>query len=176
MYDLDPLSESDLRNVSTRGYVADQEDVLIGGFTLGTNQGPVKILLRAHGVCLKNWGLKEVLSDPMLHLHDANGTQLIANDNWKEDPLQAQEIEQSTIPPDDIMEAGAVITLQPGAYTVIVDGKNHTIGNGIVRLAVTVVVPFMCSVPAPLNVDPADSVTPDRKNVVRSLPPEMVRS
>jgi uncharacterized repeat protein (TIGR01451 family) len=134
VYDLDPLSESDLRNVSTRGFVADKEDVLIGGFTLGTHQGPVKILLRAHGVCLKNWGLTEVLTDPMLHLHDANGTQLIVNDNWKDDPQQATAIEQSTMPPDDLFEAAAVITLQPGAYTVIVEGNGHTGGNGIVEV------------------------------------------
>ncbi|MEY2549737.1 MAG: hypothetical protein QOD64_2319, partial [Verrucomicrobiota bacterium] len=35
------------------------------------------------GRLLAQFGLNPVLEDPTLELHDANGANLIANDNWK---------------------------------------------------------------------------------------------
>ncbi|MBA3273223.1 MAG: hypothetical protein H0T11_05040, partial [Chthoniobacterales bacterium] len=109
VYDLDAEAASDLRNVSTRGFVGTGENVMIGGFQFGRNQGPATILVRAIGPNLASAGIAHPLSDPMLELHDMNGALLISNDNWRTDPAQAMAIQATQIPLADDREA-AVIT------------------------------------------------------------------
>jgi hypothetical protein len=63
-------------------------------------------------------------------LHEPDGT-VVTNDNWKE--TQEQEIIDSTIPPTNDLESAIVATLDPGAYTVILAGKNGGSGVGLVE-------------------------------------------
>src|SRR5262249_22211126 len=71
-----------ISNVSTRGLVGTENNVLIGGF-IGDG-GPWQILVRALGPTLTQFGINNALADPTLELHDGNGNLLAFNDNWQD--------------------------------------------------------------------------------------------
>lgn len=128
VYDLDSTVDSKLINLSTRGFVGTDDNVMIGGLIVQGAEG-TNTLIRAIGPSLS---LPGVLADPTLELHDGNGTTVAANDNWKD--TQKTQIVATTIPPEDDAESAIVTTLQPGAYTTIVRGKNNTIGLALVEV------------------------------------------
>jgi hypothetical protein len=74
IYDNNQAADSELANISTRGFVQIGNEVMIGGFTLGGGSDPTEIAVRALGPSLTNYGLSNVLVDPTLELHNANGT------------------------------------------------------------------------------------------------------
>ena len=62
-------SPSILRNISTRGLVQMDDDVMIGGFIV-QGIGPKRVIVRAIGPELIPYGVPNVLPDPTLELHD----------------------------------------------------------------------------------------------------------
>jgi hypothetical protein len=131
VYDLESDSpEIKLANISTRGRVETDDNVMIGGFIVGGTE-PASVLVRALGPSLADSGVADVLTDPVLELHDANGNSL-TNDNWRSD--QALEIINTTIPPANDAEAAMSATLAPGGYTAIVRGKDGTTGVALVEV------------------------------------------
>lgn len=121
VYDMNQAANSKLANISTRGVVQSADNVLIGGFILGGNSGTTKVLVRAIGPSLANFGVPNALSDPTLELRDGNGTMLQSNDNWKDQQLA--NIEATHLAPTANAEAAIIADLSPGAYTAIVAGK-----------------------------------------------------
>ncbi len=75
-----------------------------------------------------------MLADPTLSLRDANGTQLIFNDNWMDDSAQAAELTAIGLAPTSNEESGIFTILPPGAFTAILAGKNGGIGVGLVEV------------------------------------------
>lgn len=127
-YDLDPTVDSKLANISTRGPVQTGDDVLIGGFiVLGTDMQ--RVIVRAIGPSLPVAGK---LADPILELHNPDGSILASNDNWRD--TQEAEIMATTIPPTDDAEAAIVATLPPNGYTAIVRGVNDTTDVALVEI------------------------------------------
>jgi hypothetical protein len=63
---------------------------------------------------------------------DADGTQLAANDNWREAP-NAARIESTGLQPLDDREAAVLLSLSTGGYTVIVQGKLNGTGTALVE-------------------------------------------
>ena len=120
-----------MRNISTRGEVGIGDDVMIGGFIVGGTM-PSKVVLRAIGPSLTAAGVADALPDPVLELHDSEGSLIFQNDNWRND--QEQQIIDSTIPPTDDRESAIVATLAPGAYTVIVRDASGAIGTALVEV------------------------------------------
>jgi hypothetical protein len=116
-------------NISTRVKVLAGDNLLIGGFIV-TGTSPVKVIVRAIGPSLGTQGVSGALADPVLELHESNGT-IVSNDNWRD--TQEQEIIDTTIPPTDDLESAIVQTLPPGSYTAVVSGKNATTGIGLVE-------------------------------------------
>lgn len=92
------------------------------------------MVIRALGPSLQQVGLTDVLKDPVLELHGTDGRLLSANDNWKDNPGPAAQIQGSGFSPQNDLESALVATLSPGAYTATVHGKNGTTGNGLVEL------------------------------------------
>jgi glucose/arabinose dehydrogenase len=133
VFDLDRAAASRLGNISGRSFVQTVNNVMIGGFVIGNNIGASKVLVRARGPSLTQAGVSNALADPTLELHDGNGTLLLANDNWQDDPNQAALITASGFAPSNNLESAIVIGLAPGAYTAIVAGKNGGTGVGIVE-------------------------------------------
>jgi len=124
VYDLDN-SGTTLTNISTRGFVDIGQNVMIGGFISGN--GIVRVIVRALGPTLTQFGVPNVPADPTLELRDLNGSLIASNDNWK-DTQQAEIIASGKAPPDD--NESAIIVVRPAANTTaIVRGKNNTTGN-----------------------------------------------
>jgi hypothetical protein len=89
------------------------------------------VLLRAIGPSITS--IAGVLADPVMELHRP-GLPTIANDNWQDDPAQAAAILATGIAPTNNLEAAIDVTLNPGAYTAIVSGKNNTSGVGLIEV------------------------------------------
>jgi hypothetical protein len=138
VYDLDATSASLLANISTRGFVQTEANVMIGGFIVVTQ--PTRVIIRAIGPSLSQFGVPDALANPQLELHDA--TSLIGrNDDWQTTQLggiiksdQVVEIQKSQLAPTNPAEAAIIATLQPGSYTAIVRGVNNTTGNALVEV------------------------------------------
>jgi hypothetical protein len=130
-YDLNRLADSELANISTRGFVSTGDNVLIAG-TIVVGKASQKVIVRAIGPSL---GLPNKMEDPTLELRDGNGGLIEANDNWMDSPNK-QAIIDSTIPPTNDLESAIVATL-PGnnaSYTAILRGANGTTGIAVVEL------------------------------------------
>jgi hypothetical protein len=121
-------SAAQLLNISSRLRVQTGDNVLIGGFII-IGSDPKKVALRAIGPSTKVLGL---LDDPTLELHDGTGALVTSNDDWKDSPERSQ-IEAANLAPGDDRESVILRTLNPGAYTAVVRGKNNTTGIGVVE-------------------------------------------
>jgi len=91
-----------------------------------------KVVLRGLGPSLTRFNLTGLLQDPVIELRQADGSLLLANDNWKD--TQRAQIEGSIYQPTDDRESVIVANLQPAAYTVTLSGKNQTAGIGTVEV------------------------------------------
>ncbi len=132
VYDVDSGPGSSVLNISTRGDVQTGDNVMIGGFIV-SGQGSQRVLVRAIGPSLAAAGIANPLGDPTLTLFDGQGTQLDFNDNWMDNPAQA-EITASGLQPNDAKESAVLPTLAPGSYTAIVRGVGATqTGTGLVE-------------------------------------------
>ena len=132
VYDLGGDAGTELANISTRGFVDVGSNVMIAGFIAASvSGGTSEFIIRALGPSLGDAGVDNPLADPVLELHDSNGTLLASNDDWKSD--QQTEIEATGIPPSDDAEAAILATLAPGAYTAIESGKDGGIGVGLIE-------------------------------------------
>jgi len=133
IYDLDSGADSFLGNLSCRGFVGIDDDVLIGGFIVAGDEASLgQILIRAIGPSLGSAGISDPLVDPELELHDQNGTLTASNDNWKD--TQQSEIETTGLAPTDDRESAILQLLAGGPYTAIVRGVGNTTGVGLVEV------------------------------------------
>ena len=138
VYDLDQAANSKLANISTRGFVDTGNNVMIGGLIVsgGIGGGNARVIVRAVGPSLSALGIQGALPNPNLELHDASGTMVASNDNWRLRPdgsSQQGEIEATGLPPTNDLESALVQNLGPGNYTTIVRGTNSTTGVAIVE-------------------------------------------
>ena len=130
-YDLDRLVDSELANISTRGFVSTGDNVLFAG-TIVVGKNPRNVIIRAIGPSLP---LQGKMDDPTLELRDVNGALIEFNDNWVDSPNK-QAIINTGIAPTDDKESAIVATLTGNNtnYTAIVRGVNNTAGIAVVEL------------------------------------------
>ena len=119
-------------NLSTRGLAGSGDNVLIGGFII-TGTDPKSVVLRALGPSLSGFGLSGVLRDPVLSVYNSSGTLIATNDNWQSDGHHFV-VESNGLTPASPLESAIALSLAPGAYTVIVSGKDATPGIALVEL------------------------------------------
>jgi hypothetical protein len=118
-----------LLNISTRAPVQTGDKALIGGFIItGTEQKTV--IVRGIGPSLPMSG---ALADPIIEVHGPSGELLATNDNWKEAATR-QEISDSGLAPSNDLESALWGTINPGAYTVILSGKDGGTGVGSIEV------------------------------------------
>ncbi|MFZ1218328.1 MAG: M4 family metallopeptidase, partial [Chthoniobacterales bacterium] len=135
IYDLDQGVDSKLGNLSARAFVRTGDNIVIAGFILSS--GGVandRVIVRGIGPSLASFGISPVLANPRLELRDNNGTLLIANNDWREDPVQAAEIDAAGLAPTNNLESALAATLPPGLYTALLSGVNNGIGIGVVEV------------------------------------------
>ena len=131
VYDLDQAANSQLANISTRGFVDMGDNVMIGGFIVGDGVSTT-VVVRAIGPSLAGAGVANPLLNPTLELHDTDGTQIAFDDDWKD--TQQAEIEAAGLAPTDDRESAIEAVLTPGLYTAIVRGKDNTVGIGLMEV------------------------------------------
>ena len=118
---------------------------MIGGFII--EDGTSQVLIQAKGPELVNEGISDVLADPVLTvIQTSEGeppraildppVELMVNDNWEDS--QGQLVSDlwggnPTLAPGSLSSA-AVLTLDPGAYTAKVEGKDGTAGVAIIEV------------------------------------------
>jgi hypothetical protein len=134
VYDASAANPSLLANISTRGFVRTGDNVMIGGFILGTTNGITRVVVRGVGPSLAQFGLTPVLADPTLELHDSNGATLVSNDDWQEDPASAAELSANGFALSNTKESGIFRSLPAGQFTAILAGKNSGIGIGLIEI------------------------------------------
>jgi hypothetical protein len=137
VYDLAQSSASLITNISTRGVVGTDANVMIGGFIVGdgfgiNGDGSSKVLVRALGPELTSFGISDALLDPTLNLFDGNGNLVGSNDNWKDS--QQTAIQATGLAPRDDREPAILTTLIQGNWTAILRGKNNTTGVGLIEV------------------------------------------
>jgi hypothetical protein len=126
-----PQRVATLANISTRLRVETGDRVMIGGFII-QGSAPKKVIIRAIGPSLAQFGIPNPLADPVLELRGPAGFTTITNDNWRD--TQQAEITATGLRPTDDLESAIVAMLAPGAYTGVVRGKNNISGVGSVEV------------------------------------------
>lgn len=127
-------------NISTRLVVGTDDNALIEGFIV---QGPAgsskKLMIRAIGPSLAQFGIPDALANPTLEIHDADGTTVATNNDWKTTQIgglitgsQFPEINTSGLAPGNDFESAIIASLEPGSYTAVVRGAGNTVGTGVV--------------------------------------------
>jgi hypothetical protein len=138
VYDLDQAANSQAGNISTRGFVDTGDNVMIGGIIAGpSNAISTRVLIRAIGPTLGNFGVGNPLANPFLELHDSSGATLYTNDDWKMRPdgtSQQADIEETGLAPTNNLESAILGTLPPGNYTAIVRGTGNSSGVALVEV------------------------------------------
>jgi hypothetical protein len=134
IYDVEPAAASQLANISTRGFVRTGDNVMIGGFILGSGSGTTNVVVRALGPSLAQFMLPDFLANPTLELRDANGLLLVANDDWQDNPTGAAQLVAHNLQPTHPAESAIFASLPPGAFTAIVTGTNGDVGTGLVEV------------------------------------------
>jgi len=140
VYDLSSDTSSILGNISTRSFVQTGDNVMIGGFIVqGT--APKRVIVRAIGPELTQYGVPNALANPTLELHDGTGRLIARNDDWQHTIIgrfigngQVRDIIASGLAPADGRESAMVVELPADNYTAIVRGVNNTTGVGLVEV------------------------------------------
>ena len=78
------VAPTTLGNISTRAFVQTGDNVMIGGFIVQGTQ-PKRVIIRAIGPELTQYGVPNALANPTLELHDSTGALIASNDNWAAD-------------------------------------------------------------------------------------------
>ena len=129
-------------NVSTRCFVGTGDQVAIPGFSIdGTS--PKTVLVRVVGEKLglpppAGFGVAGTIADPILTLK-RSGTTIATNDNWDE-AENAVDVAAATAAvfafslPAGGKDAALLVTLDPGVYTAIAEGKDGATGVVLVEV------------------------------------------
>jgi hypothetical protein len=153
VFEADPSTESELSNISTRGFVQTGDNVMIGGLIIeGTANSTVLIRARGPSMAGAPFFVAGTLANPLLRLFSGS-TVIAQNDNWQDAPAcsgfacgGAAEIAatgldpcqpnpgQAGSPPGCGQESAILITLSPGGYTAIVSGASGETGVGLVEM------------------------------------------
>jgi|GEM_PF-1570898 len=125
-----------LVNISARSAVGTGDAILIAGFVINGTASK-RLMIRASGSTLTNFGLSGVLANPILQLYN-NSTVVAQNTGWQSATnaaefrsLNGDKMGPYSLDPKD---SGLVVTLAPGAYTAAVSGANNATGVALIEI------------------------------------------
>ena len=141
VYDLDtlqPFSSQKLINVSTRGNVGTNADILIGGFSIN-GSAPKRLLIRGAGPALAGLGVSGTLSAPRLQLFDTTPKLIRENFTWQvgNDASLVSSAEAATGAfafANGSADSAILIVLPPGTYTAQLSGVGGATGIALVEV------------------------------------------
>ena len=114
--------------------------MLLNGHVQGA-QEPKRVIIRAIGPELGQYGVPNPLADPTLELHDGTGALIASNDDWQHTIIggiittnQVSAIQNSGHAPTQPSESAIIAELPAGNYTAIVRGVNNTTGVALVEV------------------------------------------
>lgn len=127
-----------LANLSSRAVVGRGDQILIPGFVIAGSD-PKTVLIRAVGPALSELGVAGALGDPTFSVHNAAGAIVATNDNWAAATNTALLNTVTTRVGAFALgrgsrDAAALVTLDPGSYTVQVRGVGDGTGVGLVEV------------------------------------------
>src|SRR4029077_20870052 len=112
----------------------------IGGFIVQGSETK-RLIIRAIGPELTQYGVPNPLFNPTLELRDGTGALIASNDNWQHTIIggiitrnQVDDIMNSGYAPGDGRESAIIADLPAGNYTAIVRGVNNTTGVALVEV------------------------------------------
>ncbi len=131
-------SPSRLINLSSRCWVGTGSSVAIAGIAL-EGELPRQFLIRAVGPGLKEFGVSDAVSDPVLNLTSPTGVSLFQNDNWVSAPNVTDLTRASTSVGAFPLLSGSrdsamLVTLSPGNYTAVVSGAGGGTGTVLIEI------------------------------------------
>jgi len=131
---------STLGNISTRAFVQTGDNVVIGGFIIQGAEAK-RVVIRAIGPELTQYGVPNALANPTLELHDGTDALIASNNNWVATIIggiitsdQVAAIRASGYAPGDPRESAMIVNLPPGNYTAIVRGVANTTGIALAEV------------------------------------------
>lgn len=125
-YDVDTTGTgSRLVNLSTRGFVTNDDSTMIAGLVV-KGVAARTYMLRVAGDTLGDFGVSNPVDDPLMTVFRGSDTMRI-NDDWDHPPahqemLRTQMSDLGAFALTDRQESAMLLTLEPGAYTVRVEG------------------------------------------------------
>ena len=141
VYDMDalqPFSSQKLINVSTRGNVGTNADILIGGIIVN-GSAPKRLLIRGAGPSLSALGVSGTLPTPRLQLFNSTGNLIRENFSWQvgNDASLVASAEAATGAfafGNGSADSAILIVLPPGTYTAQLSGAGGATGIGLVEV------------------------------------------
>jgi hypothetical protein len=133
------LSNPKLINTSSRAMVTSGNGVQIVGFVIDGTENKT-VLVRAAGPALSNFGITDALADPVMDVYNARGVRVGGNDNWGDDANSVSAIESAVSRAGawswtrGTKDSAALLSLAPGAYTVVVRGVGNLTGVSLVEV------------------------------------------
>jgi ice-binding like protein/putative Ig domain-containing protein len=140
IYDTDtaPIPAGRLMDVSARMNVSPGQGTLIAGLVIAGNI-PQTVLIRGDGPSLTSYGVTGALADPVVTVYSGS-TQIAANAGWGTGAstaaqLSAAALEVGAFPlPSGSKDSALLVTLQPGAYTIMVTSASGSSGVALVEV------------------------------------------
>ncbi|HWL16972.1 MAG TPA: putative Ig domain-containing protein, partial [Opitutus sp.] len=125
---------SKLVNVSINGQVT-ATDPIIAGFVVGGKTSK-KVLLRAVGPTLGDYGVANFLAEPRLQLKASDGSVIEQNSGWADNATLAAEFTRLGAGPlkAGSKDAALIVTLDPGVYTIHVASANGASGYAVAEV------------------------------------------
>ncbi len=139
VYDLSGGSTAQkLANLSTRASVGTGEGTLISGLVVG-GTAPKRVLIRAAGPSLTQFGVTSALARPALALYKGDGTFLSQNAGWSLSTDTTAIAEAAARVGAFPFAAGSadsalIVNLTPGPYTVQVTGTSGATGTTLIEV------------------------------------------
>jgi hypothetical protein len=128
-----------LINASARAYAGTGEDTLIPGFVI-SGDGSVKVLIRAIGPTLANFGVTGTMADPQLTLYRSS-TVLASNNDWglatnATEIADAAKASGAFALANGSPDAAMLVTLSAGSYTANISPADGQVGTVLVEVYV----------------------------------------
>ena len=133
LYDMGTGLSPRLTNLSARNRVGTGANLLIAGLTI-EGSAPQPVLFRAVGPTLSIFGVNQVLVNPKLSVYTSAGVKIAENDDWTAD-LAVDFLRAGAFAlPAGSKDSALRLNLEPGSYTVQVEGVDGGTGEALVEL------------------------------------------